>query len=248
MSRKKLKQLHNPYLPKEINNKIHITPKLEAKTKSQKEFLQIIDEYDIILASGCPGCGKTYLATIKGLIDLIKGKYEKLILIRPAIEAEERIGFLPGDALTKVGVYMEPMFDAILEFLEPKEFDLLQKEGKIVIKPLGFLRGKTFKNCYVVADEMQNATFAQMVLLITRIGENSKMVISGDINQSDLDCKNNNALARHIEIFKNDNNDIGVFEFYPEDSVRHPIIEKYLKIIEINRNEQIKQRTNQRSL
>ncbi len=210
--------------------KLFIRPKLEARTQSQVDCIRLIKERDITFISGPAGCGKTFLSIIIGLLEVLRGNYERLVLVRPAVTTEE-IGLLPGTIEEKVVPFLEPMLEIILKFITKEEFDRLKKEGKIQVKSMAYLRGLTLDRAFIVADEMQNATEKQMRLLVTRIGEDSKLVIQGDEEQSDLRCNEKGSLSKHIELFADYHDRFGSFRFKDTDVVRNPLITVYLNRI-----------------
>lgn len=213
----------------EKSNFPFIRPKLEPRTESQAECIKLIRENDIIFIGGPAGTGKSFLSVIIGLLDVLKGKYDKLVLVRPAVTTEE-IGLLPGTIEDKVSPFLEPMLELILKFVTKEEFEKLKKEGRIQVRSMAYLRGLTLDKSFIVADEMQNATEKQMRLLITRIGEKSKLVIQGDENQSDLKSHDKGSLDRHINLFK-DFAPFASFRFTENDIVRNPLITIYLNRI-----------------
>ena len=160
---------------------------VSARNKGQKDALRTISENKVTILSGVPGTGKTHIAVGWGLQQMVmKKKYEQIIFTRPVVEAGESLGYLPGSAEAKVAPYMMPMYDVVSDYLSNAELAKFVDEKKIVVLPLAYMRGVTFKNAYVVCDEMQNASVEQMHLLLTRIGEGSKVVCTGDTEQSDL--------------------------------------------------------------
>lgn len=216
--------------------------KLETKTDSQREYVRIIDGYDIIFADGPAGCGKTFVATALGLQGVLVGKYERLVITRPVMEAGEKLGFLPGKASEKIRPYIEPIYDTLKHFIGLAEIQTLINRGQIEIAPLAYMRGRTFDDSFIIVDEAQNCTLKQLKMAITRIGQNSKIIVNGDITQSDweeqlLENAGLNALKRHIEVFENiDHPKIKVYRFNPLEIVRNSLIGEYLQILEGNRN------------
>jgi len=196
--------------------------RLEAKNEEQKTALKEIRSNDITFISGIAGVGKTYLATIYGLIELQKGNYDKLIFIRPCVEAYgEKIGYLPGDVDEKIAPYMMPIFDIMSSAVSVRQVNKLLDEKKILTLSLAFLRGITFSRSFVLLDEGQNATKNQMRLFLTRIGCDSKLVIAGDLSQSDLGSDNGFADAiTRLDGVKG----LSFVELSDESVVRHPII------------------------
>lgn len=211
----------------EVSNRLFITPKLEAKTESQAECIRLISEKDIVFIGGPAGTGKSHCSVAYGLLAVIKGKYDKLILVRPAVTTEE-IGLLPGSLDEKVLPFMEPVLAIINKFVTKEEFEKLRKEDKIEIKSMAYLRGVTCDNAYIVVDEAENLNSRAMKLVITRIGEGSKLVIQGDESQSDLKVHDRGALTQHIELFRDFHPRFGSFRFKDSDIVRNPLITVYL--------------------
>mgnify|MGYP006921280795 CR=1 FL=1 len=212
------------------NNKIFITPKLEPKTPAQKEYIDMMSKKEILFCGGPAGTGKSYCSVAYGLLCVLGGYYEKLILIRPAITSEE-IGLLPGDISEKVGPFMEPVMNIVDKFLSPEQFAKMQKEGKIEVRSLAYLRGLTLDNSFIIIDESENCNKKQLMLIVTRIGNNSKLIVEGDETQSDLKRGDTLAFARHLDIFEDYCEQIGTFRFTEDDIVRNKIIGVYLKAI-----------------
>ena len=172
--------------------KVQRIKSFEAKTENQQKYIDLMreDDVDIIIAIGPAGTGKTLLACYAAVEALRLGKIRKIVITRPVVSVDEEIGYLPGSITSKMDPWTRPIFDALRETYSPKEIDAMMTEGIIEIVPLGFMRGRTFKNAWIIADEMQNSTPTQMLMLATRIGEGSKMVITGDLKQSDLSGPN----------------------------------------------------------
>jgi len=161
-------------------------PVVTAKNEGQKKALRTISEHKVSIISGVPGTGKTHVAVGWGLQEMQKGRFEKLVLTRPVMEAGENLGFLPGTAEDKIAPYMMPMYDILNQYLSLEQIKKYEAEKKLVIMPIAYMRGITFNNAYVVADECQNATIKQMHMILTRLGEESKIVMTGDVLQSDI--------------------------------------------------------------
>ena len=206
------------------------TPKKSVipRSEKQKNYVRALRESDIIISCGPAGTGKTFLAVAVALIMLLDKKIERIILSRPAVEAGERLGFLPGDMREKVDPYLRPLYDSLYELLD---FEKIQKRieiGDIEIAPLAFMRGRTLKNSFAILDEAQNATDTQIKMFLTRIGENSKIVVNGDPTQIDLPNKNMSGLVRSKELLGH-LNEIAVVDFDHSDVVRHPLVSKIVK-------------------
>ena len=214
------------------------TPKksIIPRSEKQKEYVRALRQSEIVISAGPAGTGKTFLAVAIGLTMLLEKKIERIILSRPAVEAGERLGFLPGDMREKVDPYLRPLYDSLYDLLD---FEKIQKKieiGDIEIAPLAFMRGRTLKNSFAILDEAQNATDTQIKMFLTRIGENSKIVINGDPSQIDLPNKSLSGLNRSKKILGN-LNEISVVDFDHSDVVRHPLVSKIVKAYSDNNND-----------
>jgi phosphate starvation-inducible PhoH-like protein len=203
---------------------------VSAKTTEQKEFLRTISQNTITFVTGPAGTGKSFLAVAYGLQQFFKEKFDRLVLTRPVIEAAgEKLGFLPGDMLDKINPYMMPIFDAMSQVVPPESMHKLMakngngKEPPIRIIPLAFMRGTTFRQSFIICDEMQNSTPDQIRMLLTRLGEDSKMIICGDIRQTDI--SGINGLVDSMELLKGIE-DIGMVELTEASIVRHPLVQR----------------------
>ena len=206
------------------------TPKKSVipRSERQKDYVRALKESDIIISAGPAGTGKTFLAVAVALTMLLDKKIERIILSRPAVEAGERLGFLPGDMKEKVDPYLRPLYDSLYDLLD---FEKIQKKievGDIEIAPLAFMRGRTLKNSFAILDEAQNATDTQIKMFLTRIGENSKIVINGDPSQIDLPNKSQSGLIRSKKLLGH-LKEISVVDFDHKDVVRHPLVSKIVK-------------------
>ena len=206
------------------------TPKKSVipRSERQKDYVRALRESDIIISAGPAGTGKTFLAVAIALTMLLDKKIERIILSRPAVEAGERLGFLPGDMREKVDPYLRPLYDSLYDLLD---FEKIQKKievGDIEIAPLAFMRGRTLKNSFAILDEAQNATDTQIKMFLTRIGENSKIVINGDPSQIDLPNKSLSGLHRSKKLLGH-LKEISVVDFDHKDVVRHPLVSKIVK-------------------
>ena len=206
------------------------TPKKSVipRSEKQKKYVRALKESEIIISAGPAGTGKTFLAVAVALTMLLEKKIERIILSRPAVEAGERLGFLPGDMREKVDPYLRPLYDSLYDLLD---FEKIQKKievGDIEIAPLAFMRGRTLKNSFAILDEAQNATDTQIKMFLTRIGENSKIVINGDPSQIDLPNKSLSGLNRSKKLLGH-LKEISVIDFDHSDVVRHPLISKIVK-------------------
>ena len=224
-------------IPKSKN----LAPKYSPKTPNQKIYQNHLKDPDvsIVLGIGPAGCGKTLFACINALDQLKKGNIEKIVLTRPIVPVEdEEIGFLPGNLVNKMDPWTRPMFDIILEQYQQHELTMMLKNNIIEVSPLAFMRGRTFKNAFIIADEMQNSSPNQMLMLTTRLGTNSKLVITGDLKQSDRTYDNGlRDLMYKLRLPQNQNlTDIKMVEMQYEDIERSEIVKTMLKIYEDNRS------------
>ncbi len=206
------------------------TPKKSVipRSEKQKNYIRALKESDIVISAGPAGTGKTFLAVAVALTMLLEKKIDRIILSRPAVEAGERLGFLPGDMREKVDPYLRPLYDSLYDLLD---FEKIQKKievGDIEIAPLAFMRGRTLKNSFAILDEAQNATDTQIKMFLTRIGENSKIVINGDPSQIDLPNKTMSGLNRSKKLLGH-LKEISVVDFDHTDVVRHPLVSKIVK-------------------
>ena len=200
------------------------TPKKSviARSEKQSEYIKALKENDIIMSLGPAGTGKSFLAVSVAITLLMEKKIERVILSRPAVEAGEKLGFLPGDMKEKVDPYLRPLYDALYELFGAEKIEKKIETGEIEIAPLAFMRGRTLKNCFAILDEAQNATETQIKMFLTRIGENSKLVVNGDPSQVDLINKTQSGLVKSKNILK-DLKEIKIIEFDHNDVVRHPL-------------------------
>ena len=204
----------------------------KAKPGSQEEYVAILKQKakKIVVATGPAGTGKTLFATEFGVRNFLTGVYEKLIFTRPSVSVDEDLGYLPGTLEEKMAPWIRPIYDILYNFITPKEVTALLEENVIEIAPLGYMRGRTFKNCWIVADEMQNSTISQMKMLMTRLGENSRLVITGDLEQFDK-ISETNGLADFLDKFKNKRSpSISSFEFQKNDIQREEVVREVLDI------------------
>jgi phosphate starvation-inducible PhoH-like protein len=206
------------------------TPKksIIPRSEKQKGYVRALRQSDIIFSAGPAGTGKTFLAVAVGLTMLLEKKIERIILSRPAVEAGERLGFLPGDMKEKVDPYLRPLYDSLYDLFDFEKIQRMIEIGDIEIAPLAFMRGRTLKNSFAILDEAQNATDTQIKMFLTRIGENSKIVVNGDPSQIDLPNKNMSGLVRSKELLGH-LNEIAVVDFDHSDVVRHPLVSKIVK-------------------
>ena len=199
-----------------------------ARTEKQSEYIKALKENDIIMSLGPAGTGKSFLAVSVGVTMLIEKKIERVILSRPAVEAGEKLGFLPGDMKEKVDPYLRPLYDALYDLFGADKIDKKIEAGEIEIAPLAFMRGRTLKNCFAILDEAQNATETQIKMFLTRIGENSKLVVNGDPSQIDLINKSQSGLLKSKKILSG-LKEIKFVEFDHNDVIRHPLVSKIIR-------------------
>ncbi len=198
---------------------------IKPRSKKQLDYLNLVKKKQMVFSCGPAGTGKTYLAVAYAVSMLKSGEIDKIILTRPAVEAGERLGFLPGDIKEKIDPYLRPIYDALNDMLSFSEVIKKIEAGFIEIAPLAFMRGRTLSNAFIILDESQNTTAIQMKMFLTRLGENSKMIINGDLSQVDLPSGTKSGLRESINILKNVK-DIGFIEFSDNDVVRNPLVSK----------------------
>ena len=203
---------------------------IKPKSINQKEYVEAIRDKDIVFCIGPAGTGKTYLAVAMGIEFLKKGKVKRMILTRPAVEAGEELGFLPGDMQAKVNPYLRPLYDAIYDMIPGEEFERLKEDGRIEIAPLAFMRGRTLNNSFVILDEAQNTTSTQLKMFLTRLGFDSKAIITGDITQIDL--QNDASGLSHDRNFLEDIPGIEFIYLTKTDVVRHDLVKKIIEAYE----------------
>jgi len=210
--------------------------KILPRSDNQKHYFELLNSKDIVFAYGPAGTGKTFLAVAKAVASLQQGLVNKIILSRPAVEAGEKLGFLPGDLKDKVDPFLRPIYDALYEMMPYDQVEKKIANNIIEIAPIAFMRGRTLENCYIILDEAQNTTKIQMKMFLTRLGKNSKMVVVGDNTQIDLISKSDSGLIDASKKLKNIN-DIGFIELDKRDVVRHEIVRKIINAYEEkNRN------------
>lgn len=217
-----------------LNDVVAITNKgkpVKSKTVGQKKYVDLMKKKTITFGIGPAGTGKTYLAVAIAVNAYKEKRVEKIILTRPAVEAGEKLGFLPGDLQEKVNPYLRPLYDALQEMLGAESFAKMMERGTIEIAPLAYMRGRTLSNAYVILDEAQNTTKEQIKMFLTRLGENSKMVITGDLTQIDLPSGHSSGLKHAVKILK-DIEDIGIIRLSDKDVVRHPLVQQIVKAYE----------------
>jgi len=209
-------------------------PGVIAKTAGQKKYLETIRKHDITFGIGPAGTGKTYLAVAMALSALREGKTARIILTRPAVEAGEALGFLPGDLYEKITPYLRPLHDALQDMIPAEEIQKHMERNTIEIAPLAYMRGRTLNNAFIILDEAQNSTTEQMLMFLTRLGHGSKAVITGDETQVDLPSHKQSGLAEAHRALKNTEG-IGIMEFSRRDVVRHPLVQRIIAAYEEHR-------------
>jgi len=204
---------------------------IRAKTFRQRSYIQAIRTHDLTFCTGPAGTGKTFLATMVAVQSLLANKYERLILTRPAVEAGERLGFLPGDLQQKIDHYLRPLYDAVYELIDPEKLPSLMERGVIEVAPLAYMRGRTLNHAFIILDEAQNTTPAQMKMVLTRLGFRSRMVITGDVTQTDLPANQLSGLAIAKKILQNVEG-IAFCELSKADVVRHSLVQRIVSAYE----------------
>ena len=202
--------------------------KIFARTQGQTEYFNLMRESEVVFGLGPAGTGKTYMAVAMAVDYLKSKKVEKLILSRPAVEAGERLGFLPGDMKEKVDPYLRPLYDALYDMMPADKVERMLGNGEIEIAPLAFMRGRTLSNAFVIIDEAQNTTSVQMKMVLTRLGQDSRMVITGDLSQVDLPSNQLSGLADATARLR-DVEGVGIYRLTGQDVVRHPVVARILK-------------------
>jgi phosphate starvation-inducible PhoH-like protein len=211
-------------------------PHIISKTIGQKEYIQSIDEHDMTFGVGPAGTGKTYLAMAMALRALHRGDVSRIILTRPAVEAGEALGFLPGDLKEKLSPYLRPLHDALLDMIPIEEMQKYMERETIEIAPLAYMRGRTLNNAFVILDESQNSTNEQMFMFLTRLGFHSKAVITGDPTQTDLPHSGQSGLTEALSLLA-DTEGIAINKFTEKDVVRHPLVQKIITAYEPKRKQ-----------
>ena len=201
---------------------------VKPRSPGQARYLDAMAKYEMVFGLGPAGTGKTYLASAMAVSKLISGEVERLILTRPAVEAGERLGYLPGDMKDKIDPYLRPLYDALGEMMKGNELTRKLESGAIEVAPLAFMRGRTLKHSFVILDEAQNTTAAQMKMFLTRLGEGSRMVVNGDLSQTDLPRGTSSGLNEAVRILKGVKG-IGMVEMDENDVVRHPLVARIVK-------------------
>ncbi len=207
--------------------RVHLRP-VEPRNENQRRYLEEIAARDLVFGSGAAGTGKTYMAVAAAVRMLRHGEVHRLVITRPVVEAGEHLGFLPGDLQAKLNPYMRPIYDALFELIEHDDLVNLEEAGVIEVAPLAYMRGRTLSHSFVILDEGQNTTIAQMKMFLTRMGEGSKVVVTGDPTQNDLPSTTRSGFNDAIARFRGFAS-IGLIEFTLADIVRHPLVEQIVR-------------------
>ena len=213
----------------------HLGKPIKCKTLGQTQYINNIKQNTVVFGIGPAGTGKTYLAMAMAVNAFKRKEVNKIILTRPAIEAGEKLGFLPGDMQSKVDPYLRPLYDALFEIMGPETFEKNMERGLIEVAPLAYMRGRTLNNAFIVLDEAQNTTTAQMKMFLTRIGFNSKVVVTGDLTQIDLPTEKMSGLTNVMKVLR-DVEGIGFSYLAKSDVVRHPIVQSIIEAYELYEN------------
>ncbi|MBE5768189.1 MAG: phosphate starvation-inducible protein PhoH [Clostridiales bacterium] len=206
----------------------HRGKQIRCKTLGQQEYVQAIRDHDLTFAIGPAGTGKTYLAMALAVVALKNKEIERIVLTRPAVEAGEKLGFLPGDLTQKVDPYLRPLYDALYDFMGVDSYQKLVERGVVEVAPLAYMRGRTLSDSFIILDEAQNTTSEQMKMFLTRLGFNSKVVVTGDITQTDLPYGKKSGLAEAVEVLK-DIPAIGMVHLTHKDVVRHELVQQIVQ-------------------
>jgi len=210
------------------------TRRIYPRTVRQTDYIRQMSSRDLVFSIGPAGTGKTYLAVAHALMELLSRKKRKIVLTRPVVETGENLGFLPGDLTQKLAPYLRPLYDAMEDLVDPELLERLRNNGQLEVAPLAYMRGRSLKNCYIVLDEAQNTTIEQMKMFLTRLGEGSRAVVTGDITQVDLPSPGRSGLADAVRVL-NHIDDIALTEFSSDDVVRHPLVKKIIDAYESRR-------------
>ena len=206
-----------------------------AKTAAQANYLEMLSRYELVFGVGPAGTGKTYLAVAHGANMLLRGEVDRLVVTRPAVEAGERLGFLPGDLTEKVDPYMAPVWEALTDLLGAEQLRRRREKGEIEVAPIAFMRGRTLSHAFVIVDEAQNASRLQMKMVLTRLGEGARIVVTGDPSQVDLLNPRDSGLSHAVGLLDGVKG-VGISRFSAEDVVRHPLVERIVRAYDADSN------------
>lgn len=209
---------------------------VRARTVNQQRLVELYDRNDLLFAVGPAGSGKTYTAIALAVRALKEHQVRRIILTRPAVEAGEKLGFLPGDMKEKLDPYLQPLYDALNDMIPPARLTKLMEEGAVQIAPLAYMRGRTLDNAFVILDEAQNTTLAQIKMFLTRMGANARFIVTGDVTQIDLPHRSDSGLVRAMELLRPVKG-IGIVEFDKRDIVRHPLVKQIVDAFDKANNE-----------
>ncbi|MFR9602393.1 MAG: PhoH family protein [Rikenellaceae bacterium] len=204
---------------------------IRARTVNQQKLVTLFDQTDLLFGVGPAGSGKTYTAIALAVKLLKERRVKRIIMTRPAVEAGEKLGFLPGDMKEKLDPYLQPLYDALNDMIPPSKLQKFMEEGTVQIAPLAYMRGRTLDNAVVILDEAQNTTLSQIKMFLTRMGRNAKFIVTGDVTQIDLPHKNDSGLTKAMENLRGVNG-IGIVEFDKRDIVRHPLVKSIVAAFE----------------
>lgn len=216
---------------------------IKARTVNQKRLIDLSEKNDLLFAVGPAGSGKTYTAIALAVRALKNKEVKKIILTRPAVEAGEKLGFLPGDMKEKLDPYLQPLYDALNDMIPPRKLQAYMEDGTVQIAPLAYMRGRTLDNAFVILDEAQNTTFSQLKMFLTRMGRNAKFIVTGDITQIDLPRKSDSGLVNGMKILRSIKG-IGIVEFDVRDIIRHPLVKYIVQAFdaEMEREQELRRR------
>lgn len=210
---------------------------VKARTKNQQKLVELYKDNDLLIAVGPAGSGKTYTAIALAVGALKNREVKRIILTRPAVEAGERLGFLPGDLKEKLDPYLQPLYDALNDMIPPAKLQKFIEEGVVQIAPLAYMRGRTLDNAFVILDEAQNTTLPQIKMFLTRMGRNAKFIVTGDLTQIDLPKKSDSGLARAVEMLRKIEG-IGIVEFDNKDIIRHALVSRIVRAFDGDKADQ----------
>lgn len=218
---------------------------VKARTKNQQRLVELYKTNDLLMAVGPAGSGKTYTAIALAVGALKNREVKRIILTRPAVEAGEKLGFLPGDMKEKLDPYLQPLYDALNDMIPPAKLQKFMEEGVVQIAPLAYMRGRTLDNAFVILDEAQNTTLPQLKMFLTRMGRNAKFIVTGDLTQIDLPKKGDSGLERTVEMLRGING-IGIVEFDNKDIIRHALVSRIVRAFEgkVDEEEEIQEENN----